>query len=65
MCMLCVEVQKQGMTVREVVSAYREFEFDDGHALDFFTKLSNSYDLSEVIDEMNKQLIPHIFKEIL
>lgn len=65
MCMLCVEVQKQNMTVRELVSAYREFEFKDGHELDVHTAIMENYDLSEVIDELNKQLIPNVFKEIL
>ena len=52
MCVLCVEVQKQRMTNREVASAYREFDIPEGHEDELHAVIEKNYDRDEVVGEL-------------
>lgn len=52
MCLLCVEIQKSRMTVREVASAYREFAIPEGHEDELHKTIETHYDKDEVVGEL-------------
>lgn len=52
MCMLCVEVQKQRMTNREVASAFREMIVSDDHLDTVISTIRQNYDQDEVVGEL-------------
>lgn len=64
MCMLCVEIQKQKMTRREVARAYREFSIPDGHFADVMVEIQKHYGLEETAEELNKLYTEELTKGI-
>lgn len=46
--MLCVEIQKELMTAKEVARAYREFEVEDEHLGKLLVEIETHYGLAEV-----------------
>jgi hypothetical protein len=54
MCVLCVEIQKQSMTAREVALAYREYaENGEGHADEVVAVIEKHYGAEKVAKELN------------
>lgn len=43
MCILCVEIQKQRMTLKEAVSAYREMVVDKAHLKELQESINERY----------------------
>lgn len=64
MCTLCVEVQKQRMTRREVARAYREFEVPEGHLPELMVTIEKSYGLDEVAKELSELYVEDLTKGI-
>ena len=54
MCMLCAEIQKKSMTIREVARTYREFTIPEGHAKELMTEMEKVYDVEKIADELNE-----------
>ncbi len=52
MCLLCVEIQKQKMTVKEVARAYCEFDFPQEHTSEISDVIKKNYDMGEVIEAL-------------
>ena len=63
MCVLCVEIQKQRMTVREVASAYREFAIPEGHEKELHDTIENNYDKDEVVGELAELEVTEHYKK--
>lgn len=64
MCMLCVEIQKQNMTKREVARAYREFSVPDGHMGDLMVEIEKNYGLDDVAKELSELYVEELTKGI-
>lgn len=58
MCTLCVEIQKQNMTTKEVARAFREFEMPEGHMGDVMVTIEENYGVEDVAKELSE-----LFKE--
>jgi len=57
MCVLCVEIQKQKMTIREVARAYAETEekaFNDGHVEELLDVVDATYGVDALTEELTK-----------
>lgn len=54
MCMLCVEIQKQIMTIKEVARAYRENVTPDDHLAELMVEIEKNYGLKAVGEELSK-----------
>src|SRR6185436_13616686 len=53
MCLLCVEIQEQNMTVKEVAQAYKEFQVPEGHLGYLLFEIEKYYDFNDFITECN------------
>lgn len=50
MCLLCIEMMKGKMTIREIGRALMEIKLEDSHEDDFLKALSEKYTPSELFD---------------
>lgn len=55
MCYLCVEIQKQQMTIREVARAYRELVVEEEHEDELLSKIEENYNVTEFANELTSQ----------
>ena len=58
MCLLCTEIQKKNMTVKEIADAFVEFDMTYEHTEKFSDELSRHYGdgaVYDVIDELLKK----------
>ena len=60
MCLLCVEVQKQKMTMTEVARAIGEMQIDRDHFAELLENIENNLDLSSFTEELHKELTRRI-----
>lgn len=49
---MCIEIQKQSMTIREVARAYREFDIPEGHEDELHETIEKHYNKDEVAGEL-------------
>lgn len=54
MCILCTEIAKQNMTIKEVARAFMEYQTDDAHIGDLVKTIHDNYDKTELLDEVAK-----------
>lgn len=52
MCVMCVEIMKDKITVREVARALREFPIPEKHEEEFFKTVFEKFDKEEFFLEM-------------
>lgn len=57
MCLICISVQKDSMTAKEIARAYLEWEFEEMHYLDVMAELQKKGLLEEVASEISKQYL--------
>lgn len=63
MCVLCVEVQKQRMTVREVARAFRETVVSNEHFDEVLETINKNYGTDEVAVELSDLYLEELAKE--
>lgn len=63
MCMLCVEIQKKSMNVREVARAFREFDVPQDHTGDIMVAIEDNYGVEKVAKELNELFLEELAKE--
>lgn len=54
MCLLCIDIQKNKLTPKEIAKNYVEMTFDDDHYQDVIIELSKVNLDKEVAKEINK-----------
>lgn len=53
MCVLCVEIQKKNMNIKEVARAFREFDVPEGHTGDIIVAIEENYGVEKLAKELN------------
>ena len=59
MCLLCVEIAKDNMNIREAASAYIELEVDTDHNDELLQILKDKYGANELVDAVFEKYIEH------
>lgn len=63
MCVLCVEIQKKSMSLRELARAYREFEAEELHKTDLFKEIEENYGINNLGQELEDLYLEEITGE--